>query len=117
MIDNVVLLITGTLHERDLTELLEKCHPLGMFESISSLSSARSVNDLYDYVLVDTPLGMPSLSLSLSLRSSFEDSSRSRVHAWLTNELTSPAYVLSSLSPGPQPPTSWAAFRRRTSTR
>jgi V-type H+-transporting ATPase subunit d len=56
MIDNVVLLITGTLHERDLTELLEKCHPLGMFESISSLSSARSVNDLYDYVLVDTPL-------------------------------------------------------------
>lgn len=57
MIDNVVLLITGTLHERDLGELLEKCHPLGMFESISSLSSARSVNDLYDYVLVDTPLG------------------------------------------------------------
>lgn len=59
MIDNVVLLITGTLHERDLSELLEKCHPLGMFESISSLSSAVSVNELYNYVLVDTPLGAP----------------------------------------------------------
>jgi V-type H+-transporting ATPase subunit d len=56
MIDNVVLLITGTLHERDLSELLEKCHPLGMFESISSLASAQSVAELYNYVLVDTPL-------------------------------------------------------------
>ncbi|KAL1535244.1 hypothetical protein AAHA92_31324 [Salvia divinorum] len=32
MIDNVVLIITGTLHERDVQELLEKCHPLGMFD-------------------------------------------------------------------------------------
>jgi vacuolar-type H+-ATPase subunit C/Vma6 len=28
MIDNVILLLTGTLHERDTKELLEKCHPL-----------------------------------------------------------------------------------------
>lgn len=27
MIDNVALLITGTLHERDTRELLERCHP------------------------------------------------------------------------------------------
>lgn len=32
MIDNVVLIVTGTLHERDVHELLEKCHPLGMFD-------------------------------------------------------------------------------------
>jgi V-type H+-transporting ATPase subunit d len=32
MIDNVVLIVTGTLHERDVNELLEKCHPLGMFD-------------------------------------------------------------------------------------
>ena len=32
MIDNVVLIVTGTLHERDVQELLEKCHPLGMFD-------------------------------------------------------------------------------------
>jgi len=31
MIDNVVLIVTATLHERDVQELLEKCHPLGMF--------------------------------------------------------------------------------------
>lgn len=56
MIDNIVLLITGTLHERDLSELLEKCHPLGLFESIATLSSAHNVSELYTYVLVDTPL-------------------------------------------------------------
>jgi len=56
MIDNVVLLITGTLHERDLEELMAKCHPLGMFESIGSLHGATSVEDLYNSVLVDTPL-------------------------------------------------------------
>jgi len=56
MIDNVVLLITGTLHERDTTELLEKCHPLGMFKSMASLSVAHSVSDLYNNVLIDTPL-------------------------------------------------------------
>ena len=32
MIDNVVLIVTGTLHERDVQELLDKCHPLGMFD-------------------------------------------------------------------------------------
>jgi len=56
MIDNIVLLITGTLHERDTTELLEKCHPLGSFEAMATLSIAHSVSDLYNNVLVDTPL-------------------------------------------------------------
>lgn len=36
MIDNVVLIVTGTLHERDVHELLEKCHPLGMFDRYCS---------------------------------------------------------------------------------
>jgi len=56
MIDNVVLLITGTLHERDTNELLEKCHPLGMFDSMGTLRVAHSVSDLYNNVLIDTPL-------------------------------------------------------------
>jgi len=56
MIDNIVLLITGTLHERDTIELLEKCHPLGGFKSMASLSVAHSVADLYNNVLIDTPL-------------------------------------------------------------
>lgn len=56
MIDNIVLLITGTLHERDTTELIEKCHPLGYFEAMATLSVASSISDLYNNVLVDTPL-------------------------------------------------------------
>lgn len=57
MIDNVALLITGTLHERDISELLEKCHPLGQFESLATSSLASTAHDLYD-VLIDTPLGI-----------------------------------------------------------
>jgi len=56
MIDNIVLLITGTLHERDTTELLEKCHPLGTFDAMATLGVAGSVADLYNTVLIDTPL-------------------------------------------------------------
>lgn len=58
MIDNVILLITGTLHERDTKELLERCHPLGMFDSIGALTVATSVQELYNTVLVDSPIGM-----------------------------------------------------------
>ncbi|KAL4081068.1 V0 complex, c/d subunit of ATPase [Scleroderma citrinum] len=56
MIDNVVLLITGTLHERDTHELLERCHPLGVFESMPALCVATNVEELYQSVLVETPL-------------------------------------------------------------
>ena len=56
-IDNIILLITGTLHERDLSELLPKCHPLGLFESMGSLTIATSPTELYNSVLVDTPIG------------------------------------------------------------
>ncbi|TFY57650.1 hypothetical protein EVG20_g8457 [Dentipellis fragilis] len=56
MIDNVVLLITGTLHERDTHELLERCHPLGWFETMPALCVATNVEELYQTVLVETPL-------------------------------------------------------------
>nr|CAD27914.1 putative vacuolar ATPase subunit d [Mesembryanthemum crystallinum] len=56
MIDNVVLIGTGTLHERDVQELLEKCHPLGMFDRIATLAVAQNMRELYRLVLVDTPL-------------------------------------------------------------
>ena len=61
MIDNVVLLITGTLHERDTHELLERCHPLGVFDTMPALCVATNVEELYQSVLVETPLGMLSL--------------------------------------------------------
>ena len=72
MIDNIILLITGTLHERDTSELVQRCHPLGMydmagviggcltewrrFDAIGTLSVCSNVSDLYSTVLVDTPL-------------------------------------------------------------
>jgi len=44
------------LHERDTHELLERCHPLGVFESMPALCVATNVAELYDTVLVETPL-------------------------------------------------------------
>ncbi|KAI5307675.1 H(+)-transporting V0 sector ATPase subunit d, partial [Ascosphaera atra] len=65
MIDNVALLITGTLHERDTRELLERCHPLGWFETMPVLCVATNIEELYNSVLVETPLG-PYFQESLS---------------------------------------------------
>jgi V-type H+-transporting ATPase subunit d len=56
MIDNVSLMITGTLHERDRTEILAKCHPLGWFDTLPALSIATDIESLYSTVLIDTPL-------------------------------------------------------------
>ncbi|RMZ76054.1 hypothetical protein DV737_g5004, partial [Chaetothyriales sp. CBS 132003] len=56
MIDNVALLITGTLHERDTKELLERCHPLGWFETLPVLCVATNIEELYNSVLIETPL-------------------------------------------------------------
>ncbi|KAI7862518.1 ATP synthase subunit [Spinellus fusiger] len=56
MIDNVILLITGTLHESNTHELLERCHPLGVFDAMPALCVATTVAELYTTVLVETPL-------------------------------------------------------------
>eukprot|EP00126_Sphaerothecum_destruens_P012750 Sdes_comp21843_c0_seq1m20395 len=56
MIDNIILLITGTLHERDIAELIPKCHPLGIFETMATLCIASTPAELYNSVLIDTPL-------------------------------------------------------------
>lgn len=56
MIDNVSLMITGTLHERDKSEILSKCHPLGWFDTLPTLSIATDIESLYNTVLIDTPL-------------------------------------------------------------
>lgn len=56
MIDNVALIITGTLHERDTRELLERCHPLGCFETMPVLCVATNIEELYNSVLIETPL-------------------------------------------------------------
>lgn len=56
-IDNVIFLITAMLHESATTEeLIERCHPLGLFEALPALTVARNVEELYNTVLVETPL-------------------------------------------------------------
>ena len=57
MIDNIVLVITGTLHGRNVDELLQRCHPLGMFDTLGTLGAATNGEELYHFVLRDTPLG------------------------------------------------------------
>ncbi|EDQ87293.1 uncharacterized protein MONBRDRAFT_38079 [Monosiga brevicollis MX1] len=57
MIDNVILLITGAMHDRDVAELLPKCHPLGVFPELKALTIAPTPEELYNQVLVDTPIG------------------------------------------------------------
>jgi len=56
MIDNIMLLLTGTLHQRSITELIPKCHPLGSFEQMEAIHIASTPAELYNAVLVDTPL-------------------------------------------------------------
>jgi len=57
MIDNVVLLITGALHERNVAELVNKCHPLGVFPAMEAIAvENQGIEDIYETVLIDTPL-------------------------------------------------------------
>lgn len=56
MIDNIILLITGTLHQRSISELIPKCHPLGSFTEIETIHVASTPAELYNAVLIDTPL-------------------------------------------------------------
>jgi len=63
MIENIMLLLKGTLSGRDINELIAQCHPLGLFKestmrSIPTFeSNSRGYEDLYQTVLVDTPVG------------------------------------------------------------
>jgi len=60
MIDNIILLITGTIRDSNSEELKAKCHPLGFFKRSyenDSIIISQNVTDLYHEVLIDTPLG------------------------------------------------------------
>lgn len=63
MIENIMLLLKGSLSGRDINELLAQCHPLGMFKDSTMRSiptfepNAKGFADLYQTVLVDTPVG------------------------------------------------------------
>jgi V-type H+-transporting ATPase subunit d len=63
MIENVMLLLRGTLSGRNVNELMAQCHPLGMFKESTMRTiptfeaSPRGYAELYETVLVDTPVG------------------------------------------------------------
>lgn len=65
MIDNVVLLIADALRSfdslgsgsgEDTKELLDRCHPLGLFDTMAALTVATSVDEIYNTVLIESPL-------------------------------------------------------------
>jgi len=63
MIENVMLLLKGALSGREINDLMAQCHPLGMFNETVMRSiptfeaNAKGYQDLYQTVLVDTPVG------------------------------------------------------------
>ena len=63
MIDNVMLLLKGTLNGRSVNELMEQVHPLGKFKESTMRSiatfeaSPKGQAELYQTVLIDTPVG------------------------------------------------------------
>jgi V-type H+-transporting ATPase subunit d len=63
MIENVILLLKGSLAGRDINGLIAQCNPLGRFRestmrSIPTFeSNAKGYAELYQTVLVDTPVG------------------------------------------------------------
>eukprot|EP00558_Chaetoceros_sp_UNC1202_P003340 CAMPEP_0197243484 /NCGR_PEP_ID=MMETSP1429-20130617/8924_1 /TAXON_ID=49237 /ORGANISM="Chaetoceros sp., Strain UNC1202" /LENGTH=355 /DNA_ID=CAMNT_0042703719 /DNA_START=94 /DNA_END=1158 /DNA_ORIENTATION=+ len=63
MIENIMLLLKGALSGRNINELLASCHPLGMFKDSTMRSiptfepNSKGFADLYQTVLVDTPVG------------------------------------------------------------
>lgn len=56
MIDSLILALSGMLRGRQTEEILEKCNPLGIFESLSAVVISQDIHELYRLVLVDTPL-------------------------------------------------------------
>lgn len=57
MISNVLKLIAAKRSGRDSLEILYKCHPLGNFNGISSMLAASTVEEMFELVLIDSPIG------------------------------------------------------------
>eukprot|EP00834_Sanchytrium_tribonematis_P003547 NODE_140_length_16098_cov_0.678605.p6 type:complete len:343 gc:universal NODE_140_length_16098_cov_0.678605:12187-11159(-) len=55
MMDNVVLILSGTLHERDTDELMRRAHPLGYFDVLPALCVASDTTELRA-LLSESPL-------------------------------------------------------------
>lgn len=64
MIENIMLLLRGTISGRSVNDLIAQCHPLGVFSESTMRqiptfeASPKGYADLYETVLVDTPVGI-----------------------------------------------------------
>jgi V-type H+-transporting ATPase subunit d len=56
MIQNTLKLISGIKHGKEASDLLCKCHPLGIFPAMAALVGQTSIEDMYETVLIDSPL-------------------------------------------------------------
>lgn len=56
MIDNVILIMAGAMRGRSFTDLFEKCHPLGLFDSMENLLITNDLSEIHRLVLIDTPI-------------------------------------------------------------
>jgi len=56
MIENLCLLIKGSLKGDDKDKLIESCNPLGTFPEMVVVCSQNTAQDMYNSILVDTPL-------------------------------------------------------------
>eukprot|EP00299_Pterocystis_sp_00344_P004693 c15968_g1_i1.p1 GENE.c15968_g1_i1~~c15968_g1_i1.p1 ORF type:complete len:377 (-),score=85.08 c15968_g1_i1:59-1132(-) len=56
MIDNIITVINGTIHGQPGQDVVEKCHPLGLFDALSAMSAFEDAAELYDHIIVDTPI-------------------------------------------------------------
>merc|ERR1719353_1163023 len=58
MIENLCLLIKGSLKNEAADKLIESCNPLGTFpEMVTVHGHASTPKDLYEAILIDSPLG------------------------------------------------------------
>lgn len=56
MIDNLALLVAGLNNQRPIKKLLTLCHPLGYFDQLEAVEVASNTEELFNAVLIDTPL-------------------------------------------------------------
>jgi V-type H+-transporting ATPase subunit d len=56
MISNVLKLVAAVRGGRDALDCLYRCHPLGIFEGIASLTTYNSIEQMKANVLIDTPI-------------------------------------------------------------
>eukprot|EP00759_Apiculatamorpha_spiralis_P015683 PhF_6_TR2228/c0_g1_i1/m.3737/K02146/ATPeV0D, ATP6D; V-type H+-transporting ATPase subunit d len=56
MISNVLKLIAGSKSGNTM-ELLTKCHPLGVFPGLAALTSTNQIDEMFEIVLIDSPIG------------------------------------------------------------